>query len=93
MRYLIYGLCLLLISCANEGRRTLQYVYHNGEVCTQSYDSYYDVVRCDCRTGPSTNFTKYSPNFYRSPRPSRPGVDGYCLTPDEYYAIQKNRVN
>ena len=88
-RYPIYLLCLLTISCANEGRRTLQYVYYNGEVCTQSYDSDYDVVRCECRTGPSTNYTKYSPNFYRNPKPSRPGVDGYCLTPDEYLAIKK----
>jgi len=88
-RYFLCCLCFLIISCANESHRTLQYVYSNGEVCRQSYDSNSELVRCECKTGPSTNYTKYSPNFYRTPRPSRPGVDGYCLTPDEYSAIYK----
>lgn len=87
-QYSICSLCLLLISCSHDIYRTLQYTYKNGEVCRQFYDSDSDQIRCECKVGPSTNFTKYRPNFYRTSSPTRPGVDAYCLTPDEYLQLK-----
>jgi len=85
-------LCFLFLgACATGEHRTVRYDYFDGKSCTQSYDSDHEVVTCECNAEFSNNYTKYSPNFYRRPRPNRPGVEGYCMTPDEYRALNKYR--
>lgn len=81
-------LALMVIACVSNQYRTIDYRYPDGQVCRQFYDFDSETFNCSCQREFSNNYTKYSPNYFRSPRPRYPGVDGYCLTPEEYAKLR-----